>query len=183
VAYVVPAPGAPEPGPDELRQHLAARLPAHLLPAAFVFLEALPLTPGGKVDRRALPRPDGVRPALSSPLVAPRTAAEVALTRIWSDLLGVSPVGIHDNFFDLGGHSLLALRAQARLEAELGRELPVVDLFQFPTIASLAAHLTASPGGAPEGTDGQRGLRGQGRAALRRQLAQQGRRPQPSKTA
>ena len=138
VAYGVPAGGGEPPTPEALRSDLGQRLPAAMVPALFVPLEALPTTPNGKVDRRALPAPQPVR---RTALVAPRNAEEEALAALWGDLLEVEDVGIRDNFFDLGGHSLLLARVQAEIHRRLGVELSIVDLFQYPTIETLARHL------------------------------------------
>ncbi|OGG52156.1 MAG: hypothetical protein A3F84_17975 [Candidatus Handelsmanbacteria bacterium RIFCSPLOWO2_12_FULL_64_10] len=136
VAYMV-AGGVP-PGPDELRAFLQEKLPAYMAPQAFVFLDSLPLTANGKVDRRGLPAPDdsGV------PASAPRSPVEKALAAVWADVLGVERVGIHDNFFELGGHSLLATRLISRLCAEFWVELPLQTLFDAPTVAELALAIT-----------------------------------------
>jgi amino acid adenylation domain-containing protein len=145
VAWYVGAGGAggagePAPGPAELRAFLAARLPEPLIPAEFVVLPALPLTPTGKVDRRALPLlglPGGARPEQAGDYVAPRTPIEELLAEIWIDLLGIDRVGAHDNFFDLGGHSLQGIRLMARLREDLGVEMKVRALFEAPTLAEL----------------------------------------------
>ncbi|MFE3502639.1 amino acid adenylation domain-containing protein [Kitasatospora sp. NPDC059160] len=129
------------PSTSELREHLRRHLPDYMLPAAFLTLDRLPLTPNGKIDRRALPAPDHTRPDLDTAFTAPTTPNEQALARIWTDILGLTTVGIHDNFFDLGGHSLLATRVTSRLRTELGHELPVRALFETPTIAQLATTL------------------------------------------
>ncbi|HEX8242473.1 MAG TPA: condensation domain-containing protein, partial [Longimicrobium sp.] len=131
-------------GVDALRAHLSARLPGHMIPAAFVRLEALPLTPNGKLDRRALPAPEndalGVR-AYEAPL----GEAEEVLAGIWSELLGVERVGRRDDFFDLGGHSLLAVRVVSRVREALGVEAAIGDLFVRPVLADFARGLeTAS---------------------------------------
>jgi len=143
-AYVVPAPGeATGPGldPDALRRHLAARLPASMLPQAFAVLPALPRTASGKLDRRSLPAPGGAAAGTSSrSRLLPRDALELALCRLWEELLG-RPVGVTDDFFEAGGHSLLGLRLLARVRDELGRELPAAVLFQAPTVAGMAAVL------------------------------------------
>ncbi|HEX6913102.1 MAG TPA: amino acid adenylation domain-containing protein, partial [Longimicrobium sp.] len=123
---------------DELRGWLRGRLPAHMVPAAVVVLAALPLTPSGKLDRRALPAPASSGDARR---LRPETELEARLATLWQELLGVDEVGAEDNFFDLGGHSLLLIRMQARLAKELGHEVPVVELFQYPTVRSLAARL------------------------------------------
>ncbi|HET7230087.1 MAG TPA: non-ribosomal peptide synthetase, partial [Longimicrobium sp.] len=144
VAYVV---GATDT--DELRAQLGAALPEHMVPSAIVALERLPLTPSGKVDRRALPAPG--LPAQDR-YVAPRTRVEEVLADIWSQVLGVERVGVHDTFFDLGGHSLLATRIVSRVRATFGIELPLRAMFQSPTVAGLAErHFggLAGPAGEP----------------------------------
>jgi len=122
--------------PVDLRQSLRDKLPDFMIPSAVVLLPALPLTPSGKVDRKALPAPDrGPAPGF----VAPRTAVEEVLAEIWSELLGLDHVGVHDNFFERGGHSLLAVLLMARIEKRLGTTLPLAALFAAPTLESLAA--------------------------------------------
>ena len=136
VAYVVPHRTKEFNG--ELRRFLEPKLPDYMIPSAFVTLDKLPLTPNGKIDRKALPQPDTHRPALENTYVAPRTDVENTITQVWRELLRVENVGVHDNFFDLGGHSLLVVQAQAKLQAALAMDLPVVKLFQYPTISALA---------------------------------------------
>ncbi|HEV2735462.1 MAG TPA: condensation domain-containing protein, partial [Longimicrobiaceae bacterium] len=137
VAYVVPADGAGSSVP-ELRAHLHAVLPEHMVPAAFVVLESLPLTPNGKVDRRALPKPEqGGAPGR----VAPRTATEVVLAGIWADVLGVENVWADDNFFELGGHSLLVTRVVSRVRKALGVKVPLRTLFDVRTVSALARRI------------------------------------------
>jgi amino acid adenylation domain-containing protein len=138
VAYLVPAASTDTEPVGELRAFLKARLPDYMVPAAFVVLAALPLTGSGKVDRRALPAPDAARP-LDEGFVAPRTQSEQVLAEIWSDLLGVEGLGIHDDFFQLGGHSLLVAKLAARLRQAFKVELSLVEVFKRPTIAALAA--------------------------------------------
>ena len=135
VAYVT---GLAQGEVPALREALAARLPAYMLPAAVVVLDALPLTAQGKVDRRRLPAPEWA-PAAGQ-RVAPRTPAEELLHALWAELLGLDPerFGVDDDFFALGGHSLLAMRAASRLREVLGVELPLASLFEQPTIAGLA---------------------------------------------
>lgn len=142
VAYVVPA-GKPGPSSSELREVLAETLPAYMIPPFYVRLEALPLTPSGKVDRLALPELDTGRPELGNPYVPPDDALEIRLVQIWETVLGIQPVGVEDNFFDLGGHSLLALRLVADVEKELGRTLPLDALFRASTVRQLAAVVRA----------------------------------------
>jgi amino acid adenylation domain-containing protein len=144
VAYVVAGePAAAPPTPAELRAHLRALLPEHMVPALFQLLPALPLTPSGKVDRRALPdtEPESGTGDPQAAAVPPRTPLEESLAGIWSELLGIERVGVHDSFFDLGGHSLLAVRLMARIRRHSGRDLPLAALFAGPTIERLAVLL------------------------------------------
>ena len=142
VAYCVAAANV-ELNHTDLRSHLRNRLPDYMLPAAFVELNALPLTSSGKVNRRALPAPEDSRPDLDASYVAPRNAIEEQLASIWCDVLGIAEIGIHDNFFALGGHSLLATLVHARISAVLQVDLPLRNLFESPTIAELAQRLEA----------------------------------------
>jgi len=148
VAYWVACDGE-APAPGELRRHLARSLPEFMVPAAFVRLEALPLTANGKVDRRALPAPPGVPAELERAYAAPRNATERLIAGIWCRCLGLERVGIRDNFFDAGGHSLLLVRVHRMLREELGVEFPLVELFRLPTISALAAYLSRE-GAEPE---------------------------------
>src|SRR5579863_6408186 len=135
VAYVVPPADLALDVPA-LRTALGAWLPSYMVPSAVVVLDALPLTTHGKVDRRALPAPEGERPDLGTTYAAPRTPAEEVVAGIWAEVLGLDRVGIHDNFFfDLGGHSLLATRVVAQTRTALRLELPVRVLFDAPTVA------------------------------------------------
>ncbi|HJX28874.1 MAG TPA: amino acid adenylation domain-containing protein, partial [Thermoanaerobaculia bacterium] len=134
VAYVVGDVAA-----DALRQGLRERLPEHMVPAAFVFLSALPLGPNGKVDRKALPAPEWQSAGES--YVAPRTPVEDVLAGIWAELLGLQRVGVTDNFFNLGGHSLLATQVISRLRGAFGVEVPLRDLFEAPVLADLATRV------------------------------------------
>jgi amino acid adenylation domain-containing protein len=135
VAYVVP-----EVDRAELRAWLGVKLPEYMVPSVFVFLDGLPLTVNGKVDRRALPAPGKSREPESGHL-APRDPLELRLVRLWEELLGVEPVGVRDDFFALGGHSLLAVQLMARLQAMLGASLPVAALLRNPTVERLAVLL------------------------------------------
>jgi amino acid adenylation domain-containing protein len=144
---------APRPGPRgetvlvawlagepavEPRRHLRARLPEAMVPAAYVFLESLPVTAHGKVDRAALPDPDWQRPELRGERTLPRTAVEIALASLWQDLLAVEEVGVEESFFDLGGHSLMAGRLIVRVRDLFGVELPVRAVFESPTVGAMA---------------------------------------------
>ena len=150
VAYLIALPEHPLP-PAQLRQFLEARLPSHLVPAHFLTLDRFPLTTNGKIDRRALPAPDVSKVLHGTTRTAPRTALEESLVRIWSELLNVQTLGIHDNFFHLGGHSLLATQLVSRIAKHFQVELPVRALFEAPTIAELAEVLAdASQDQAPK---------------------------------
>jgi amino acid adenylation domain-containing protein len=140
VAYVV-AGEESAPGISDLRRRLQEQLPDYMIPSAFVFLERLPLTANGKIDRHALPAPQNIRPDLETGYTAPATEIERIIAGIWQEALQVEEVGIHDNFFDLGGHSLLMMQVRNRVQAAVARDLSVVDLFKYPTIRSLAEYL------------------------------------------
>ncbi len=133
VAYVV----SQEIATHELRDYLKQKLPNYMVPAAVVSLETIPLTPNGKVDRRALPAPN-IELSLTVNFVSPSTLTQQVLADLWTDLLGLEKVGIHNNFFELGGHSLLATQVISRLRSLFGVELPLRCLFEKPTIADLA---------------------------------------------
>jgi aspartate racemase len=144
VAYIVRQPGRGS-APGDLRAFLQERLPDYMVPAAFVPLEALPLNPNAKVDRQALPPPAArpMEPGQRDHL--PRDPLELQLAQLWEQVLGVRPIGVHDDFFELGGHSLLAVRLLALIEKHLGKRLPVAAIFQAPTVARLA-HLLRQDG-------------------------------------
>jgi thioesterase domain-containing protein/acyl carrier protein len=131
----------------ELREHLRSRLPETLIPARFQVLGALPLSPTGKVDRKALERLDLA--AGDSARIEPRDAVELELARIWADVLEIPRIGVRDNFFALGGHSLLAVRLMARVQERFGRELPLAALFQDGTVEQMAALLRSEASGGP----------------------------------
>jgi acyl carrier protein len=137
-AYVV-VPEQSEAAVRELRAYLGRELPGAMVPSAFVLMERLPLTPNGKVDRRALPAPERTIAPVEGAYTAPRTPVEEVLAAIWTQLLGLERVGIHDSFFELGGHSLLATRAVSRIRSAFQVELSLRQIFETPTIADLAA--------------------------------------------
>ena len=145
VAWLVPRDGR-RIAADEIRRWTLGRLPRYLAPSRFVGVESLPLTAQGKVDRRALPEPPA---GTGSERISAHDAIELALVRIWEDVLGVRPVSVRDNFFALGGHSLLAVRMFARVENALGRRLPLATLFQAPTIEQLASVMREEGWSAP----------------------------------
>jgi amino acid adenylation domain-containing protein len=169
VAYVV---AAPDTAPAQLRQQLRETMPEYMVPSAVVRIEAMPLTPNGKVDRNALPAPEGERQSEEA-FVAPQTETEQRLAAIWRDVLRIEQVGANDNFFDLGGHSLLVVQLHARIREALGVELTVLDLFRHPTVASLARHLSAGDRGEAHAgiSDARDRARRQRAAAARRRPA------------
>ena len=158
VAYVVPESGA-SPTVLDLKSFLGARLTESMIPSAFVFLERMPLTPNGKVDRTTLATMTAPEPSSHAGLAAPRTDTERTVAAIWAEVLGVENVGVEENFFDLGGNSLLMLAVLTRARAR-GFDLENLTMFRFPTVRSLAEHLD-SPAVRPSGhqdarTRGQR---------------------------
>jgi amino acid adenylation domain-containing protein len=174
VAWVVPADGSAPAA--ELRAWLRTRLPAYMVPAAFVEIASLPLSPNGKVDRDRLPDPAPEQPA--DPV--PGTATEREIARVWQEVLEIPRVELDENFFEIGGHSLLLARMQERLREVTGRTVGVIDLFQFSTVRTLAAHLDARPEAGAEGppaAEASPGAQaGQDRAAVRREMLRRGRR-------
>jgi amino acid adenylation domain-containing protein len=149
VAYVVTArtelPDDHTPSAAELRAYLKQQLPDYMLPASFVFLDELPLTANGKLDRRALPSADLSSEVVGDKYIAPRNAFEEKLCAIWVELLPVKRVGVHDNFFTLGGHSLLAIQTISQVREEFKREIPIRRFLEEPTIAALAEVLQQEP--------------------------------------
>ncbi|MBW1713791.1 MAG: amino acid adenylation domain-containing protein, partial [Deltaproteobacteria bacterium] len=137
-AYVVLDQERPSPG--QLRDFLKEKLPEYMVPSAFVTLEEMPLTPNGKIDYQSLPAPD-LSSLSTQPSRAPQGELEIQLAKLWEQVLGVQPIGADDNFFGLGGHSLLAVTLLARMEKIFGRELPLLTLFQAPTVAQMAGIL------------------------------------------
>ncbi|MBC7924276.1 MAG: amino acid adenylation domain-containing protein, partial [Bryobacteraceae bacterium] len=130
----------------EMREYLSNRLPAHMVPTFFIEVEKMPLTPNGKVDRKALPAPDQSQVEIDREYVAARTPVEEMLTGIWSDVLGVEQVSVHDDFFNLGGHSLLATRVISRVRESFQVELPLSSLFEAPTLRQFGSHVEGALG-------------------------------------
>lgn len=159
VGYVTPG-GAAAPDADGLRAALALRLPEIMLPARIVVLDQMPLTPNGKIDRKALPDPTAS--TARAPAVAAESDIEASIAGIWCEALGLPEVSVVDNFFDLGGHSLLVVQVQRRIKEAIGRDVAITDVFRFPTIRALAEHLSGSGGDKPSAAS-----RGSARAAAR----------------
>ncbi|HZN91162.1 MAG TPA: beta-ketoacyl synthase N-terminal-like domain-containing protein, partial [Myxococcales bacterium] len=141
--------GAARPKDQELARWLGESLPDYMVPRAFVWMDAIPVTSNGKVDRRALPAPELSRPSLSNEYAPPETKLEKELCALWSELLGISEVGATDGFFDLGGSSLLAVRMVSRLRERTGHDLPVLEVFERPTARALAQRLQSGAGKDP----------------------------------
>jgi aspartate racemase len=139
VAYVVPTSGPLRV--KELRRFLNEQLPDYMVPSAFMMLDPLPMTPSGKIDRRALPTPDRNRPELEDDFTPSQSPMEQQIAAIWSEVLDIEQIGRHDNFFELGGHSLLATRVVSRITQQLKVHLPLRILFEKPTVVGLAQHL------------------------------------------
>jgi amino acid adenylation domain-containing protein len=140
-AYVVVDQNQP-PTISELKTFLTKKLPYYMVPSVLTTIEALPLTPNGKVDRKALPDPDGHRPDLNVAYLAPQTEAEQTIAAIWQKALHLDAIGVNDKFFDLGGNSLLMIEVNKELQMAFNREIQILELFQYPTISSLANHLS-----------------------------------------
>jgi iturin family lipopeptide synthetase A len=154
VAYVVPSEGGgaeeAEALTAELRGHLRQALPEYMVPAAFVTLGEMPLTPNGKLDRKALPPPESESSGQRNDYVAPRNEVEAKVAEIWAELFGVERVGIHDQFLELGGHSLLAIQLISRLRAAFQTKVTLRGLFESPTVAQLAEVIAQGPGAGGE---------------------------------
>jgi amino acid adenylation domain-containing protein len=140
VAYVATG---DRPTPAQLRAYLTDKLPDYMVPSVFVFMDALPLTPNGKLDRKSLPAISDSRPELGNEYVPPETATERELFKLWSTILGLQAIGVHDNFFDVGGHSLLATQLISHIRETFDIELPLRAIFETPTIAALAETIDA----------------------------------------
>jgi acyl carrier protein len=149
---------APNSLQTELKELCRRRLPDYMVPASIVILDAMPRTPNGKLDRKALPEPDRERVVAEITYAAPQNELEKTIAGVWRDLLNLERVGAHDNFFDLGANSLIMMQANMRLKELLQRNLRLVDLFQYPTVSSLAAHMgQANDGGVVLEQSQQRG--------------------------
>jgi amino acid adenylation domain-containing protein len=142
VAYIVPV--AVLPSVTELHNFLKEKLPEYMIPSFFLFLNNFPLSPNGKIDRNALPPPDGERPQLNQGYVEPRTEIEELVAQVWREVLNRDKIGVYDDFFELGGHSLLATRVIARLRRSFNIDLALRKLFELPTVAGLAQHIDYS---------------------------------------
>jgi hypothetical protein len=154
VAYMVMEEDS-APASGDLCTFVGQRLPAYMVPAAFVVLSELPLTPNRKIDRDALPVPERSCPELQTTYQAPRTEIERTIASVWQEVLDLEKVGLRDNFFDLGGHSLLLARAYDQLREVLRTPFSLVTLFQYPTVGALADHLVEKEGDQGGGKEGE----------------------------
>jgi acyl carrier protein len=143
VAYLVLDPDA-TPGRSVLQSYLRDTLPEYMQPAVFVILEAMPLTANGKIDRNALPGEKGREMPLESAYAVPETDLQERVVEFWKEALNVDQIGIHDNFFDMGAHSLLVAEVHVRIQELLQKEIPLVTMFQYPTVTALVAYLSQS---------------------------------------
>lgn len=153
VAYLLTTPGEELTG-SSLRTWLSEFLPPFMVPSTFVTLDEFPLTPNGKVNRRALPKPEVTSAASGVDFISPQSGMQSSIAEIWKSILHVDRVGVNDNFFDLGGHSLLAVQLQSRVREQFQRDLPLMELFRRPTVAAIAEFLAedaSSNDGAPSG--------------------------------
>ncbi|MGB3533917.1 MAG: phosphopantetheine-binding protein, partial [Microcoleaceae cyanobacterium] len=143
VAYIV-SDEKSELNESQLRQFVAEKLPSYMIPSAWMRLDALPLTPNGKIDRNALPKPEQIRPELEAAYVMPKTEIEKTIAQIWQKALNLEKIGINDNFFDLGGHSLLVVKVHSQLRTAFSSDIPLVEMFRYPTINALANYFSHS---------------------------------------
>ena len=163
--FVTAGDGQGDVSVSELRERARQKLPSYMVPSAFVRLETLPHTPNGKVDRLALVGMQSVEPVFDTEYVAPRTEMERRIVEIWKDVLRIEQVSVHMNFFDMGGHSLLLAEMHLKLQDALGVDPTIIELFQFPTVSSLATHL-----GDPDRRESLRSQRGRNLAVGRQAL-------------
>ena len=140
VGYFVPSQDS-SPSVIDLRGFLRQKVPEYMMPAIFIAIDALPLSPNGKIDRSKLPPPGDSRPNLENAFVEPRAEIEELVAQVWREVLKLEKIGVHDNFFELGGHSLLATRVIARLRTNFNIDLPLRKLFELPTVGALAEHV------------------------------------------
>jgi Phosphopantetheine attachment site/AMP-binding enzyme C-terminal domain len=167
LAYVVPEPGQ-DLSAGDLREFLRDHLPDYMMPAEFIVLDEMPVSANGKVDRRAL-LDTGVVARPAAPRALPRGEMERAIAGFWQEVLATDEIGRDDNFFDLGGHSLLLIQVNRKLKDYCRKEIPVVEMFRHPTVATLAAFLS----GQSEGREADAFEKARGRAAVRREAGQQ----------
>ena len=172
--FAVPEAKASAKLDGELRAHVREKLPDFMVPSAVVILERLPLTPNGKIDRNALPAPRTKSQRSAATVTRPVNELETAIAAVFEQLLGQSPIGTDDNFFDIGANSLLMVQANSKLRAALGRKLSLVDMFQYPTVKSLAAFMGHGEDASGEATAGDRTSRTSPTSATLRESQERG---------
>ena len=155
---------------SQLREFLAQHLPDYMIPSVFMAMETFPLTPNGKIDRKALPAPTAKTEPVQAEYVPPSNELETMIAGVWMELLGLSQVGRPDNIFDIGANSIMTAQANQRLSKKLGRRVSLVSMFRYPTVETLAAHLGADATGpaAKADTDARKANRREEAAAKRR---------------
>ena len=143
IAYIIPVSEQTEEDLsfENLRKSLKEKLPNYMIPSSFMFIKSFPMTPNGKIDRKALPLPENIRPQLSTQYTAPSDKLEELITRIWQEVLHLERIGVNDNFFDMGGHSLLLAQVRSKISNVLHKEVSIMDLFRYPTISTLSRFL------------------------------------------
>ena len=154
------------------RDYLSSQLPLYMIPSVFITLAEFPLTPNNKVDRASLPAPNQVRPELSVAYALPQTDIQKSIAVIWQEILQVEKVGINDNFFDLGGHSLLIMRLHSQIKQKFACDLPLVEMFKYPTISSLADYLSSEANSNSNSVEEQVEVRSEKLKTGRQRLAQ-----------
>ena len=172
VAYVVLNDGPP-PQSNQLRSFLLSKLPDYMVPSAYVYMEGLPMTPSGKLDRRALPPPSQTLADMEADFVAPRSPVEEVLCAIWADALGLERISVHSDFFEMGGHSLTAAQVVYKIRDILQIELPVRSLFEATTVAKLSEALIAAeskPGRAQKVAEIYRRIRNMSSAEMKEEI-------------
>lgn len=160
VAYIIPTDEKTVLASDNLRSRLKERLPDYMVPAAFVMMDSFPMTPNGKIDRKALPMPESFRPQLRNGYTAPESEIEKSIVSIWQEVLKLDRIGINDNFFDLGGHSLLLAQVRNKIAGVLGKDVTMMDLFRYPTINALSEFLEGKQISGSKGKIDKKGVTG-----------------------
>jgi amino acid adenylation domain-containing protein len=158
---------------EEVREHLSERLPRYMIPTAIAWIEQLPVTANGKVDRKWMPETESLQRVGQSQYVEPETEVEQEIAKVWEAVLKVEKVGLYDNFFDLGGHSLLVIQAHSKMREEKKWEISIIDLFNYPTVSQLAKHVRKQEDEEGEKKQGQERGESRRRSRLRRQSGQQ----------
>jgi len=158
VAYIIPANENMVLASEDLRSSLKEMLPDYMVPSAFVITDSFPMTPNGKIDRKALPMPESVVPQLKNGYTAPESEIEKSIVSIWQEVLKLDRIGINDNFFDLGGHSLLLAQVRNRIAGVIGKDITMMDLFRYPTVNTLSGFLEGKQDSSRKGKTGKKSI-------------------------